>query len=245
MTKKIRKNPVVSGLLAAGLVIALTAIGFAIYTRYRASEQNRYANEFNLEAQDIQQRLRYFYTQPAHDVRAEEETIRKRLQKLETDLTQVRSVAQAPGSYVLGLGYFGLGDYQKSKKYLEQAWNRGNYQAPQVAYAYGLSQGMYAKQLEEADQLGSPTQHEARRKQIEGELLHPALEYLEKGRTATQTPLYAEAVIALLEKRYQGIAKAEKALAQMPWLYEADKLIGDAYNALARDLERSGKQTRQ
>ncbi|HSE39533.1 MAG TPA: protein kinase, partial [Acidobacteriota bacterium] len=240
--KKIRRNRLVSALLAVGLIVAFTAFAFALFTRYWAIQQSRYANEFNLEAQDIQQRVRYFYTQPAHDIRAEEATIRKRLQTLEANLKSESSAAQGPGNYALGLGFLALGDYHKARNYLHNAWYQANYHVPQLSYAYGLTLvHLYGKALEEAEYFRIAAEQRTRKKQIEIEFLNPALKFLSQGRAANQAPLYAEAMIAFLEKRQQdAVSKAETALRQTPWLYEADKLQGDAYTALGIQHKNSG-----
>ena len=242
-SKKIRKHPVASAFLAIGTLLVLSALTFAVITRWQTREQTRFANEFGMEVEDIQQRLRYFYSQPPHDVRKEEETIREKLQAIESGLKTASRQAQGPGKYALGAGYLALGQDKEAKHYLNDAWNNDKFQVPQVAYAFGLSLAhSYGKELEEAEQIQNPALRAARIKEIEKEYRDPAVGLVAKGRLTSSTPSYVEALIAYLERRYQdALIKTKDASLQSPWLYETDILRGDIYSALARKQRESGK----
>ena len=48
---------------------------------------------------------------------------------------------------------------------------------------------------------------------------------------------YAEAVVEFLDERYEkAIQKSEKAMQQIPWLYESKRLEGEAYRNIGRQL---------
>lgn len=240
--KKVKKYPIFSGLLAASAVLVLTASGIALYTWWRAQEQNKLANEFAQEVRFIEDTLRYVYTSPLHDVRKEEAIATNRLQQLETRVKKMGSIAYGPGNYALGRGYLALHQYNEAKNHLEEAWSKYPYQVPQVAYALGLSMAMiYQRELEEIERIASKEQRETRKKEIEKDYRNPALHYIQEGRAATEAAEYVESMIAFLEKRYEdALKKAEAAFQQRPWLYEIKKLEGDIYAAMATERRDRG-----
>lgn len=228
-TKFVRRNKIA---VAAGtfavLAIFISAIAAGII-QWRANRREKLLQEFGREAARMESIMRYAYTLPLHDVSRETGMVKENLRSLEKEMNQIGAAAYGPGHHALGRGWISLHEYEKAKEHLELSWNKYNYREPQVANALGLTLAMlYQKALAEASRIRSPADREERLKEIEKTFRQPALEYVNKGKAATESPEYVTALILFLEKKYDAaLTSTEKALDKIPWLYEARKLEAD------------------
>ena len=96
---------------------------------------------------------------------------------------------------------------------------------------------LYQTELQSAARIGSKEQREMRMKEIQRDYKDPALSFIREGRRSEEYSEYAEAVVEFLDERYEkAIEKSEKALQQIPWLYESKRLEGEAYRSIGRQL---------
>ncbi|HSE43400.1 MAG TPA: serine/threonine-protein kinase, partial [Acidobacteriota bacterium] len=106
--KRVKKYPIISGLLAASFVAVVTVAAFAAWTWWHAQSQARLLNEFEQEIRYIEDTARHAYTQPIHDIRAEEAIVEKRLNAIEKRIQESGRAAEGPGNFAMGRGYMAL-----------------------------------------------------------------------------------------------------------------------------------------
>lgn len=177
--------------------------------------------------------LRNAYGLPLHDVEHERDIVRQRLWRLEKRMPSLGSVGAAAAHYTLGRGYLALGNASEAREHLEMALQLG-YAAPELREALGRAFGeLYKKALDETKRIGDDKEREARVKQLQSELMEPALGHLRAAvGSQIDVPAYAEGLIAFYSGNHdEALKKAKEAFEQAPWLYEAKKLEGDALQA--------------
>lgn len=241
LVRKLRKHRIAAVVVGAALVVAVTAASMALRTAWEARQQAKVAQELGGEVGYVEALLRHAYTSPPHNVRAEMAQARDRLMRIESRVEGGGRVARAPGNLALGRGWLALGDPERARASLQQAWESG-YRGPQVALALGQALGLlYQKALEQAERAEDPGQR--LRLQIEAgqRLRDPALALLKTGKgPSLEASALAEALVALFEERYdEALDLARATVAEYPWLYQAHKLEGDVY--LAQGRRRAGR----
>jgi serine/threonine-protein kinase len=215
--------------VAAVALVALVGLGaFAAFAASRERTRARWVQHFGLEAERIESLLRLAHVMPFHDIRPQLDQARQRMTALEAEATKAGRLAQPPAAYALGRGYLALGDPEKAKELLEQAW-AGGLRAPEVALALGRCYGaVYRLELARARALGSKEYREARTQEVGRTLRDPALQLLREGAaSALEAPGYHEALLAFYGGRWEEArAKAKRAFAQTSWVYESVHLEG-------------------
>ena len=117
-------------------------------------------------------------------------------------------------------------------------------QSAELHYALGRARGaLFQKRLEEARRSGEHTWVEKRRKELQTELLIPAVASLERSRGLDlQAPEYLQGLIALYRDQIdEAIALAAAAKQKAPWLYEAEELAGDAHASRGLNAKSRGQ----
>jgi serine/threonine-protein kinase len=238
--KRVRKYPIISGLLAAAFVAVVTVAAFAAWTWWHAQAQAKLANEFEQEIRFMEETARHAYTEPLHDIREEEAIVEKRLNAIEQRITAAGSAAEGPGNFAMGRGNMALYRYPEARTHLEIAWKE--YRIPRVAFALGLTLGlMYQKEFERANRIPDPKAKQQKLAEIDKEFKQPALRLIKEGSSAVETPEYVESLIAFLDKRYvDALEKTQAAFRKQPWFFEAKKLEADIYRAMANESREVG-----
>ncbi len=240
--RHVKKHPAVSLLLLVASVLVLFAAGYAIHTRWRSAQQTHLLQEFAQQTQEIDGIMRYAALLPIHNVTPEIQMVRERVKEIEKQMNRIGGFALGPGNYSLGRGSLALHEYDKSRHYLELSWNRYNYKEPHVASALGLTLAkLYQREFSKASHIRNAADREIRLKTIEKEYREPALNYIKIGKSNIGSPQYIASLIAFLEKKYDSsLTSAQAALKQTPWLYEARKLQGDTFGAMANEYGNTG-----
>jgi serine/threonine-protein kinase len=216
-------------------VLVLLALGVALKTRADAGRRARLAQRFTEAMARMESSTRYSALSPLHDIRPDLQAVRAHMVQLEADMRQAGALADGPGHYALGRGYWTLDDPEKAREHLQMAWDAG-YREPRAAYALALVLGQrYREQLLEAERIPAATQREARKKDIEASLRAPALAFLRQARGAdAPSPTYLEALLAFYEGRLdEALARLEALGAELPWFFEAPLLRGSLLQARA------------
>jgi len=236
-TSRAKQHPTISALLAIATVAVLVSIAWAVRTSLGAAERQRAAQRFGQQIERIEAVARYASMLPLHDVRRERNWIRDRIAQIQRERKTLGRSASGPANYAIGRGYLALREWDESRRHLELAWSE-DYRTPEVAYALGRVIGaQYQKELEEAERLSNKDGRAARRRQIELQFRDAALKWLRQSAgSGSESPAYAEGLIALYEKRYDDALKsARAAFRDVPWMHEAKKLEGDTW--IARGVE--------
>jgi predicted Ser/Thr protein kinase len=243
--KRIRKNPVVSGLMAAAVVGILLFAGIAGFIQWRANQQAKFLQEFGQEAARIEGIMRFAYLLPLHNIQQETNQVEDRLRNLESRMKSLGTQASGPGNYALGRGYLALHRYKDANNHLIQAWDQYRYREPHVAYALGYSLAMlYREKLKEAEQTVNKEQLQFRKVELEKQYRDPALDYIRQGVSTSEAPEFVEAILAFLAKDYsKSLQKSETAASKITWLYEAKKLQGDVYTTVGNDRRDAGNSS--
>ena len=241
--KKIRKHPVVAGLLAvAFLAVAIFGVTAGLI-QWRAKEQAKLFQEFGEHVSEATAIMRYACLLPLHDTRPEKKQVLERLEQIRNRMQTLGSIAYGPGYYSIGRGYIALHRYQDAYDHLTRAWQQHHYREPSVANALGLTLAMlYQEKLREAESLYSKQQLVEQRAKLEKQYRDPALQYIQYAPSASEDPKYVKALIAFLEKRYDAaLQQVETTEREKSWLYERKLLQGHILAAIGNDQRQIGK----
>ncbi len=245
LAKKARKH---KATVAAG-VVALVAIlifsGIWIRERVTSRRQAALMQRFSEEANQLEATIRFAHLLPLHDITPESRVLRSRMKRIEEEMNRIGKLAYGPGHYALGRCYAALGNNEEGRKHLEEARKHSLYEIPELPSALGLVlASLYQEELQKAETIINQVQREMRKAEIDKQYREPALRLIREGSSGSPASELVGATMAFLEKRYEeAVQKAENAIRQSPWLYEARKMQGDAYIALGRKIVDEGKYT--
>ncbi|MCE1203695.1 MAG: protein kinase [Holophagaceae bacterium] len=227
------KTLAITGTVA--VVLVLLALGVALKTRLEASRRERLAQHFMESMARIESMARYSALSPPHDIRPDLKAVQAHMAQLQADMEQAGTLANGPGHYALGRGYWTLDDGEKARNHLQMAWDAG-YREPRVAFALAMVLGrQYQEKLLEVERMASLDQREARRRQIDDTLRAPTLAYLRRSSGAdVPSPAYLEALMAFYEGRLdESLQRLKVVENELPWFYEAPLLRGSLLQARA------------
>ncbi len=233
--RRLRKNKQLTAVGGAALVVVLVALGITLKTRRDAGRRERLAQQFTEAMARIESMARYSALSPPHDIRPDLQAVRDQMAQLRLDMKEAGSLANGPGNYALGRGYWTLDDPEHAREHLQMAWDAG-YRAPRVAYALSLVLGQqYREKYLEAQRIVAPAQRQARLQEVDRTLRDPALGFLRKARGSdVPSPAYLEAQMAFFEGRLEEALTKLKALGTtQPWFFEAPQLQGSLLQARA------------
>ena len=241
--RKARKNKATTITVGISAILILAGSVAFFQSRANAERKAKLIAEFGNEVRFMESQLRSAYAAPLHDVRGETTEIKKRLRKIEERISAEGELAFGPGYEALGQSYIALGDYTKAEEFLKKAWDAGHHE-PSTAYALGIVTGKaYQDELLKTERLPGASLRELKRKQAEEKYGRKAVEYLKKGSTHIESPLYVEALIDFYEKRFESaLKKSQEAYRLTSWPYEPKKLEGDIYFRIGKVAQQSGEQ---
>lgn len=242
MSKKARKHRAVVAVASVGLVCVLALGAFSARTALRARQRAELAQQFGQQVQRIETIMRLSRMSPLHDTSPQKQIVERRMQEIASLMNQLGDIAQAPGHYALGRGYLSLNDFPKSREHLQQAWDLG-YHDKDTAYALGLALGhLFQQELDAAEMIGNKDERQASIRRLERKYRDPAIRLLAQSAGIEETaPAYVEGLIDFYQSRFQEAeARAEEALSQVPWLYEARILQGRIYMRAGQEKENTG-----
>jgi serine/threonine-protein kinase len=237
LRKNVRKNKLAFTILSLVLLVAAIVGVLLLLTWRNAARQARLGQQFGQEAKEIEGIIRYSHMLPLHDVRDERRFVQDRIQLMQEEIREIGTSSEGPGHYAIGRLYLALNELDLAKEHLEKAWNH-SYRTPETAYALGQALGQeYMYALQEIMRSGTRQTREKRKEEIAKLYRDPALNYLNAGKESKSvTRLYVEGLISFYEGRYkEAVNKAQVAIQQVPWLYEAKKLEGDAYVQIGKE----------
>jgi serine/threonine-protein kinase len=240
--KIIRKHRVSAAVVALSVLAVGVIGGLAIRSVWQARRETTLARSFSQELLVMEARMQKAYLLPLHDLRPEIATVRDRMDRLQTRISEEGSAARGPGYYALGRGHLVLKQYPEALRYLRLTWD-GGYRNPDVAYALGQTLGeLYQQERSRAVRLKSPAARDQRLREIWREYRDPALSFLQQASDlAPAGKAYAEGLIAFNEERYdEGLDLAALALELDPTLYRARLLEADIEITRGTDLFGSG-----
>lgn len=241
LKKKAQKNKMLVGTLTVATLSILVLIGVGIRSRVHAAQQVRQAQEFGQTIKEIEMFLRYAYALKLHDTRLEKKVIRDRMQRIQDRMSKMDGEAAAMAHYALGRGHLALQEFEPALEHLQGA-HRGKLQTAEVHYALGRTLGeIYYKKLKDL-QRTTGTRFFAEKQKLDKLLLEPALYHLRQtsGLQGESRP-FAEGLLAFYSRQLdEALLKAQEALAQEPWIYEAKKLQGNVFYSYGFDKLQRG-----
>ncbi len=227
------KQLAVTGTVA--VVLVLGALGSALKTRRDAGRSEQLAQQFTESMERIESLARYSALSPLHDIRPDLNAVRANMAHLQEAMRQAGRLANGPGLYALGRGYWTLDDDEKAREHLQMAWDAG-YREPRVALALAVVLGrQYQEKLLEAERIPSASYREARKKDLESTFRARALGYLRQANGVVEaSPAYLDALMAFYEGRLDEALDRLKVIGEeLPWFYEARLLRGSLLQARA------------
>jgi serine/threonine-protein kinase len=238
-----RNKPMAFAVMA--LVFSLIAFaGYGVRTvivdaRNEAIAQRRaeLGQKLGQAVKDLEWLVRSAYLVPLHDTGPEKAVVRARMAEIEAEMRGFGDLGAGLDHYALGRGHFALKEWERAREELQKAEVLG-VREPELDYALGRVLGeLYSGALEDARKSGDKSYFEKRKQELDKEYLEPALTHLERCRGLPNVPgSYLEGLIHFYHRRYdEALKSAQIARAQIPWLYEAEKLEGDVFMARALD----------
>ena len=217
--------------LIAG-VLTMNEVHGRKLTEQRAQHQLQVTQEryrWWRRVQELEAAVRFAFTQPAHDVRAEISTVRQQMQVVQGQLDKLGDIREGAGELVLGRGYLALRDPHTARVHLESALSHG-YLAPEVDAALGRALGvMYQAEQQAANGIQDPILRQRKAAELRA-TYGPKLRALLITEGDAELTDYTKGLLALYEARWADARRhAEAALKKSPWMYEGYELIGDSH----------------
>ncbi len=234
LAKWVQRNRRLAGVSGAAGLLVLTFAGLFLEARWDAAARAELAQRFGREVQSIESLLRVAHLLPLHDITAERQEVRRRMQEIRASMARGGSRARGPGAYALGRGHLALAEPQAARTELERAWEAG-FRGAEVSSALGQALGLlYRRALLEAENLPGTSQREAERERARRELRGPALEALRRAAAeGGEEAAHLEGLIDFYDERFpEAQAKARSAAEQDPGRWEGLALGADALSAI-------------
>lgn len=228
---KVRRHKAVAVTLGLAFLLVAGFAGYALRTWRNAREQATLAERFGTQAKEIESIMRFAYLLPLHDVRPEKAMVRKRMKGIEDSIRTMGPDAAAFGHYALGRGYLTLHEFRPALRELTLA-GEGGPQIPQVKFALGRVLGeLYKEAKENVSRIDNPEERNARQKEIDVKYRDPAVRFLEASRGVKgESPAFVQGLMAFYQGSHEeSIRYARQAASEIPWLYEARALEGEAW----------------
>lgn len=242
MIKHARKHRALVMVSTLALIAIMISAFLGVRAQWQAARRAEVAQRFGQQVEKMEGIMRLARMSPLHDVTPQKEIVRKRMAEIERQMNEIGEISQGAGHYALGRGYLSLDDNENAFKHLKLAWDR-EYRDPAAAYALGLALGrLFQKELEAARKISTKEERDLKIRQIEKQYRDPAVAYLRLSQGVEETsPRYVEGLIDFYQKRFDGaLQKAQQALQDAPWLYEARALMGSVYSYTGTQKQDSG-----
>ncbi len=244
-----RNKPMAFAILA--LVFSLVAFaGYGVDTAITNARREEIAQKraeigkkLSGAVKDLDWLVRTAHLVPLHDTTAEKNVVRERMAAIESEMKSFANLGAGFDHFALGRGHLALEEWELARKHLEVARGQG-IQDAELDYGLGRALGeLYNRALEDARRSGDATYFAKRKVELAKEYLEPALVHLKKCRgLPTVSASYLEGLIHFYHRRdTEALEQAALARQTTPWLYEAAKLQGDVYLALALDAKDKGE----
>ncbi|MEM6453851.1 MAG: serine/threonine-protein kinase [Acidobacteriota bacterium] len=226
------------GLLMTAAILLVAGALVLLMLRAQQAERQRLVRQFDEQADHLRWSLRAAHMGAPDDLAGVRAGVRARRDALMQARDDHRDPAvRAAIDHALGASYVALHDDARAAVHLQAAWNGGR-RTPAVAQALGEVRGrQYGAAIRHARNQERRRVRQASRAAAVARYRDPAIALLRAAAGATTAPAYVEGLIALYEARHDdALAAADRAQAQLPWLYEADLVRGEAYVGRAAAL---------
>lgn len=232
LSKKIRKNKLLSAVIAAFMVAGMVLLALTLHARSQAKQQARLAQKFGQDIEEVERLVQHGYLLPLHDTRREKRMVQKQLASIETEMGLFGVEGEASGHYALGRGLASLHDYEGALPHFQAAWDK-DFQTPEVAFHLGQALGFIYKERMETllSTEDDPEEMEAAKAALNRDYRDRALGFLKQGLAWDGLPnQYVRALIAFYEGRYDDAANdARQVFSIEPGLYFSKTLEGDIF----------------
>ena len=241
--KRMRKHRALTAVVAVAIAAVLALSAALVGQHFQAQRRQALAQQFGQELERIDGMLRHVRMLPLHDVAPVEDLVRRRMRRIEETMQSMGAVGFGPGSHALGIGHRNLGELEAARERLQAAWDSG-YRVPELDGALGHVLGeTYLEEAEATGRIRNADLRAARRREIEAQLLQPALTHLRGGQAGEEEiELHHLALEALLERRFEdAIEAARGSYERHPWRYESMRLEAEILVSRAKELEETGR----
>ena len=239
----VNRKPALAGTIAVGLLISLGLLGWNNHIRSTAKIRESAAQRFGMEIRDAEHLLRIERMLPIHDIRPAEKRLRTRMEAIQKEMAQFRSIALGPGYYAIGRGHLALKEYPEAIRDLGTAWQTG-FQAPEVAYGLGLAMLKQFEDLEIQARIRGASPES--KQKLQSDLVLPALQWMTQAAGASvDHPEYGAGLVAHAKRQFTDAEKHyERVLEQAPWLNEAwiSRSNNEADSVVALESTNSSEQ---
>lgn len=119
--KWLRRHRVAVRATAVTALLGLAALSWGIWSAWQSEERQRLARHFGAQIEEIEALARYSHMAPPHDVRPDQEKLRRRLDAIRQGLESGDALERALTHHALGRGHLALDELDAARHHLEDA----------------------------------------------------------------------------------------------------------------------------
>ncbi|MDJ0836457.1 MAG: protein kinase [Acidobacteriota bacterium] len=229
--------------IAIALILLIGMSAYTLVGRLQAVRREQQVLQFTERVERLNALHRHMVMSRRHPTEKNMALLRDETAQMTADRNAAGRSVQGPAAYAIGRAHLTLGEYDRARTFLEEAWQKG-YQTQRTAYALGQAFArLYERQLRAEQIRASLEKRLPHLEDLERDLKSKALDYFNLCRGATWlNPRLLEAEIAYTQQDPARVSAMLDAITDPPpWQYEIDVLRGNAYRELARAAENKGK----
>lgn len=135
-SKWMRRHRVAVRVTSIAALVALAALIWGGWAAFRSEARQEIARQFGAQIEEIEALVRYSHLVPLHDIRADHDQLRRRLDAIRPSLDDGDAVVRALASHALGRGHLALDELETAHGYLAAAYEM-NPENPEFAADLG------------------------------------------------------------------------------------------------------------
>ena len=230
LSKKVKKHPLVSGLIFSATTITLLGIGYGIYQSYATLYRLQAAEKHLSTAQEIKAKVRRTHMMPLHNVIDEYQVINNDIIQLKNDIENNKTDTSGLSSFALGSAYLSMREIDLAYDYFKQAENKG-WRSPELSGALGISLAIKWEQAQQqALSIADPQQKQQYLDRQNTNIYQPTVNYLQEAQMGNAHANYLSAQLSWVDKDIdKALEYLEKEVNDNPWYYEAHNFAARMY----------------
>ena len=122
LNKWMRRHKMAVRITSAATLVALAGLAWGGWSAWRSEGRQDIARQFGAQIEEIEALARYSHLVPLHDVRADHEQLRQRLDAIRPSLDDGDPVIRSLAAHALGRGHLALDELETAREFLEKAY---------------------------------------------------------------------------------------------------------------------------
>lgn len=220
LSKKIKKNPLISSLFTLILTVMIFSIVYGIYQSITSLKKVQLAEMYTAKSQEIKAKIWRTHMLPVHDPNQEYEEYNQQIEELKNQIETDNAAQSGQANYALGKAYKAMANNSAAHDNFIIARDKG---WDSLGLMSGLGETFSYKWQSatlKAKRMKDKTEKQEFLDQAKKDYYDPAMKYLELASNGTDDPYKLLAYIAFNEKNYpKAIEYVNKEIKKNPWNY--------------------------